>query len=143
MFVLWTVAAFAGTIIKTKKEKVMDENQQLEPVNKDDRTWAMLCHLSAVAGFVIPFGSILGPLVVWLIKKDEMPIVDLHGKKSLNFQVTMAVAYFVCFLLVFAVIGLVLLPLVAIFSFIMVVLASIKANEGKEFNYPFSLNLIK
>lgn len=143
MFVLWTVAAFAGTIIKTKKEKVMDENQQLEPANKDDRTWAMLCHLSAVAGFVIPFGSILGPLVVWLIKKDEMPIVDLHGKKSLNFQITMAIAYFVCFLLVFAVIGLVLLPLVAIFSFIMVVLASIKANEGKEFNYPFSLNLIK
>jgi len=121
----------------------MEENQQLEPLSKDEKTWAMLCHLSAVAGFVIPFGSILGPLVVWLIKKDEMPIVDLHGKKLLNFQITMAIAYFVCFLLVFAVIGLVLLPLVAIFSFIMVVLASIKANEGKEFNYPLSLNLIK
>ncbi|WP_289076756.1 DUF4870 domain-containing protein [uncultured Pseudoalteromonas sp.] len=121
----------------------MEENQQLEPLSKDEKTWAMLCHLSAVAGFVIPFGSILGPLVVWLIKKDEMPIVDLHGKKSLNFQISMAIAYFVCFLLVFAVIVLVLLPLVAIFSFIMVVLASIKANEGKEFNYPLSLNLIK
>ena len=65
----------------------MEENQQLEPLSKDEKTWAMLCHLSAVAGFVIPFGSILGPLVVWLIKKDEMPIVDLHGKKSLNFQI--------------------------------------------------------
>ena len=57
----------------------MEENQQLEPLSKDEKTWAMLCHLSAVAGFVIPFGSILGPLVVWLIKKDEMPFVDLHG----------------------------------------------------------------
>ena len=79
----------------------------------------------------------------WLIKKDEMPIVDEHGKKALNFQITMAIAYLVCFLLIFAVIGLILLPIVAIFSLVMVVIASIKANEGKEFNYPFSLNLIK
>lgn len=121
----------------------MEENQQVEQVNKDDRTWAMLCHLSALAGFIVPFGSIIGPLIVWLIKKDEMPIVDVHGKKALNFQITMAIAYLVCFVLIFAVIGLILLPLVAIFGFVMVVLASIKANEGKEFNYPFSLNLIK
>ena len=121
----------------------MDENQQLEPLTKDDRTWAMLCHLSAVAGFVIPFGSILGPLVIWLIKKDEMPIVDLHGKKSLNFQITMAIAYIICFVLMFVLIGVILFPIVAIFAFVMVVLASIKANEGKEFNYPLSLNLIK
>jgi uncharacterized Tic20 family protein len=124
-------------------EGVMEENQEVKPVNKDDRTWAMLCHLSALAGFVVPFGSIIGPLIVWLIKKDEMPIVDEHGKKALNFQITMAIAYLVCFLLIFAVIGLILLPIVAIFSLVMVVIASIKANEGKEFNYPFSLNLIK
>ncbi|MBH0031694.1 DUF4870 domain-containing protein [Pseudoalteromonas sp. SWYJZ98] len=118
----------------------MEENQQVEPVNKDDRTWAMLCHLSALAGFVVPFGSIIGPLIVWLIKRDEMPIVDVHGKKALNFQITMAIAYVVCFVLMFVAVGLILLPIVAIFGFVM---ASIKANEGKEFNYPFSLNLIK
>ena len=78
----------------------MEENQEVKPVNKDDRTWAMLCHLSALAGFVVPFGSIIGPLIVWLIKKDEMPIVDEHGKKALNFQITMAIAYLVCFLLI-------------------------------------------
>jgi len=55
----------------------------------------------------------------------------------------MAIAYIICFVLMFVVIGVILLPIVAIFSFIMVVLASIKANEGKEFNYPLSLNLIK
>jgi len=121
----------------------MEENQQVEPVNKDDRTWAMLCHLSALAGFVVPFGSIIGPLIVWLIKRDEMPIVDVHGKKALNFQITMAIACVVCFVLMFVAVGLILLPIVAIFGFVMVVMASIKANEGKEFNYPFSLNLIK
>ena len=79
----------------------MEENQQVEPVNKDERMWAMLCHLSALAGFVVPFGSIIGPLIVWLIKRDEMPVVDVHGKKALNFQITMAIAYVVCFVLMF------------------------------------------
>ncbi|GAA75271.1 hypothetical protein P20480_1739 [Pseudoalteromonas sp. BSi20480] len=47
----------------------MEENQQVKVVNKDERTWAMLCHLSAFAGFIVPFGSIIGPLIIWLIKK--------------------------------------------------------------------------
>lgn len=126
-----------------QKENVMQENQQIEPTSKDDKTWAMLCHLSALAGLVIPFGSIIGPLIVWLIKKDEMPLVDIHGKKALNFQITMAIAYITCFLLMFVAVGLILLPIVAIFDFIMIVIASIKANDGKEFNYPLSLTLIK
>ena len=124
---------------------VMEDNQQVEPVimSKDERMWAMLCHLSALAGFIIPMGSIIGPLIVWLIKKDEMPLVAEHGRKSLNFQITMFIAYIVCLILMFAVIGVILLPIVAIFSFIMVVIGAIKTNDGKEFNYPFSLQLIK
>lgn len=124
---------------------IMEDNQQVEPVvvDKEQRTWAMLCHLSALAGFIIPMGSIIGPLIVWLVKKDEMPLVAEHGRKSLNFQITMLIAYIVCFILMFAVIGVILLPIVAIFSFIMVVIGAIKTNDGKEFNYPFSLNLIK
>ncbi|MDQ9092208.1 DUF4870 domain-containing protein [Pseudoalteromonas haloplanktis] len=123
----------------------MEENQQVEPVvaSKDERMWAMLCHLSALAGFVVPLGAILGPLVVWLIKKEEMPLVAEHGRKSLNFQITMLIAYILCFILMFAVIGVILLPIVAIFSFIMVVISAIKTNDGKPFSYPFSLNLIK
>ena len=123
----------------------MEENQQVEPVvvDKEQRTWAMLCHLSALAGFIIPMGSIIGPLIVWLVKKEEMPLVAEHGLKSINFQITMLIAYIICFILMFAVIGVILLPIVAIFSFIMVVIGAIKTNDGKEFNYPFSLNLIK
>ena len=123
----------------------MEDNQQVESVitSKDERMWAMLCHLSALAGFIIPMGSIIGPLIVWLIKKDEMPLVAEHGRKSLNFQLTMFIAYIVCLILMFAVIGVILLPIVAIFSFIMVVIGAIKTNDGKEFNYPFSLQLIK
>ncbi|NMR24566.1 DUF4870 domain-containing protein [Pseudoalteromonas sp. NEC-BIFX-2020_015] len=123
----------------------MEDNQQVEPVvtTKDERMWAMLCHLSALTGFIVPMGSIIGPLIVWLIKKDEMPLVAEHGRKSLNFQITILIAYIVCLILMFAVIGVILLPLVAIFSFIMVIVGAIKTNDGKEFNYPLSLNLIK
>jgi len=123
----------------------MEENQQVEPVvvDKEQRTWAMLCHLSALAGFIIPMGSLIGPLVVWLVKKEEIPLVAEHGLKSINFQITMLIAYIICFILMFAVIGVILLPVVAIFSFVMVVVGAIKANDGKPFSYPFSLNLIK
>ena len=123
----------------------MDENKQVEPAptNSEERTWAMLCHLSALAGFVIPMGNVIGPLVVWLIKKDEMPLVAQHGIKSLNFQLTILIVYIICFFLMFLVIGVFLLPIVAIFSLIMVIVATVKANDGKEFDYPFSLNLIK
>ena len=73
----------------------MEENQKVEPVqaDKEQRTWAMLCHLSALAGFIVPMGSVIGPLIVWLIKKEDMPLVAEHGRKSLNFQITMLIAY--------------------------------------------------
>ncbi|WP_372761925.1 DUF4870 domain-containing protein [Pseudoalteromonas sp.] len=121
----------------------MDQQHPQPLPSKEDRTWAMLCHLSALAGFIVPLGSIIGPLVIWLLKKEEMPIVDEHGKKALNFQITIAIAYVVCILLMFVVIGVILLPVVAIFSFVMVILASVKANDGKQFDYPLSLKLIK
>ncbi|KTF13770.1 DUF4870 domain-containing protein [Pseudoalteromonas sp. H105] len=123
----------------------MEENHKVEPViaDKEQRTWAMLCHLSALAGFIVPMGSVIGPLIVWLIKKEDMPLVAEHGRKALNFQITMLVAYIVCFILMIVAVGAILLPIVAIFSFVMVVIGAIKTNDGKPFSYPFSINLIK
>lgn len=123
----------------------MDDNQKVEIIvaDKEQRTWAMFCHLSALAGLLFPFGSVIGPLIVWLVKKEEMPLVAEHGRKSLNFQLTMMIAYIVCFMLMFVVVGVILLPLVALFSLIMVVVSAIKANDGKEVNYPMSIEFIK
>ncbi len=123
----------------------MEDNQKVETVvaDKEQRTWAMFCHLSALAGLLIPFGSVIGPLIVWLVKKEEMPLVAEHGRKSLNFQLTMMIAYIVCFILMFVVVGVILLPLVALFSLIMVIVSAIKANDGKEVNYPMAIEFIK
>ena len=112
-------------------------------VSKDEKTWGMFCHLAALGGYVIPFGNIIGPLIVWLVKKDEMPFVADQGKESLNFQITVAIAAVICFLLVFVFIGFVLLPALAILDLVFVIIASIKANEGVAYRYPFKIQFIK
>jgi len=103
----------------------------------------MFAHLSALSGFIIPFGSILGPLIIWQIKKNEMPLVDDQGKEALNFQITMAIAFCVCLILVFVLIGIVLIWIVGLFDLIMTVIAAIKANNGERYRYPFTLRLIE
>jgi uncharacterized protein len=96
-----------------------------------------------LAGLVIPFGNIIGPLVVWLMKKNEIPFVDDQGKESLNFQITIAIALVVSFLLVFVLVGFLLLPAVGIFGLVFTIIAGIKANEGQTYRYPFAIRLIK
>ncbi|HTQ51655.1 MAG TPA: DUF4870 domain-containing protein [Candidatus Acidoferrales bacterium] len=114
------------------------------------RTWNMLCHLSALAGFIIPFGNILGPLLVWQIKKNEIPSVNVHGKAALNFQITVVIALFagavVAFLLSFFCVGFLLIPvvmLIGLAGLIFAIIAGIKANNGEDYKYPFSLELVK
>ncbi len=108
------------------------------------KTWAMLCHLTALSFYVgVPFGNILGPLIIWLIKKDEMPTVDKHGKESLNFQISMTIYGLIASLLIFVFIGFLLVPIVVIAQIIFVVIASIKANNGEFYNYPLTIRFIK
>ena len=112
------------------------------PLSQDERTWGMLCHLSALAGYIIPFGNIVGPLVVWLIKKDEMPFVEDQGKEALNFQISVTIYVIVSFVLIFVLIGIFLLIAVGIFSLVMLIIAAIKANQGEAYRYPLCIRFI-
>jgi uncharacterized Tic20 family protein len=121
----------------------------------EQRQWALFAHLSALAGAVVtgPFGAgwgcFIGPLIIWLMKKDSMPFVDDQAKEALNFNITVAIASLV--LLVFSVltlgIGLVLaIPLwiiIGIFWLVFTIMAGVKANAGERYRYPFALRLIK
>jgi hypothetical protein len=110
----------------------------------DQKTWAWLCHLSALSGFVgIPLGHILGPLIIWLIKKDTMPMVNEHGKEALNFQISMTIYGVVAALLILAFIGFVLLPVVVIADIVLVIIATVAASKGQPYKYPFTIRLIK
>jgi uncharacterized Tic20 family protein len=113
------------------------------PPDKDARTWGMLAHLSALAGYIIPFGNLLGPLVVWLVKREEMPFVNDQGKESLNFQITMTIALLICAALICVFIGFILLPIVGIIDLVFIIIAAIKANSGVVYRYPFTLRLVK
>jgi uncharacterized protein len=119
------------------------------PNESQVRMWNMWCHLSALAGFVVPFGSVIGPLIIWQIKKNELPSVDVHGKAALNFQLTVLIAALVAFAAGFVLslicIGYLLFPVaiaICVAGVVFAIIAGIKANDGKEYSYPWSLKLI-
>ena len=110
---------------------------------KDQNMWAMFCHLSALVGFIIPFGNIIGPLVIWMMKKDTYPLVDDQGKESLNFQISMTIYYIVAAILIIVLIGIVLLIGLGLFSLIMIIVAMVKANSGEKYRYPMTIRFVK
>lgn len=112
--------------------------------SKEEQNWAMGCHLAALAGFLVPFGNIIGPLVIWLMKRAEMPLVDRHGKESLNFQITVSIAFLICVPLAFVLIGIPLMFVVGIGALILTIMAAVKVSNGElEYKYPFAIRLLK
>ena len=108
----------------------------------DERLWGMLAHLSALAGFIIPFGNVIGPVVVWQIQKDKSAFVDYHGKEAVNFQITMTIAYCIALLLIIVVIGVPILVVLGILSVVFSVIAGVKANNGEYYKYPYTFRFI-
>lgn len=122
----------------------MNDSQLSSPVpSKEVRQWAMLCHFAAFFGLMFPFGSLLGPLILWQVKKDMDPFINDQGKEAMNFQITVAIAWVVCMVLGFVVIGFLLMTFVVIAALVLTVIAGIKANQGIAYRYPLTWRLIK
>lgn len=115
----------------------------LQMSDSDARMWAMLAHLSALPGSLFVIGSIVAPLVIWQIQKDKSAYVDYHGKEAVNFQITMALAFAVSFVLMFILIGFVLLWVVGAVWLIFTIIAAVKANNGEHYRYPLTIRFIK
>ena len=105
-------------------------------------TIAMLCHLSAFAGLFVPFGNVLGPLIVWMVKKDEIPAIDPHGKESVNFQISLTIYMIVSVFLMLVLVGFFIFIGLAIFGAVAVIIASMRANEGGFYRYPLTIRFI-
>lgn len=127
----------------------MDESQ-LTPItpeepelSKEAKQWAMLIHLAAFAAFLIPFGSIIGPLLVWQLKKDLGSYVEQNGKEAVNFQITVAIVMLVCLWLMFYLIGFLLLLVLGAYWLVFTILAGVKANDGVAYRYPLTIRFIK
>ena len=111
---------------------------------ENERTWGMLAHLSALAGLVLPLiGIVLGPLAVWLTRRDESQFVGDHAKEALNFNISVLLGAIACILLTLVFVGFLLGTALFIFWLVMTLIAAIKASEGHIYRYPFSLRLVK
>ena len=111
----------------------------MEPASPstDEKSWAMGCHLIALVT------SFVGPLILWLIKREGNPFVEVQGKEAINFQLSILLYAVVCSFLTIIVIGALLMPLVGLFDVIFVIIAAIKANEGIAYRYPICIRFIK
>ncbi len=118
----------------------MEENKVL---TETERNWAMLCHLSALAGFFFPFGAIIGPLVCWLSRRDESVWVYVNGRNSLNFQLSMLLYLVLTIPLLFIIIGIPIMVFLGILKVICVIIASVKASKGEPFKYPLVIPFIQ
>lgn len=114
-----------------------------QPPSSEDKNWAMLCHLGAFAGFVLPFANVLVPLVLWLMKKDTSAFVEAHGKEVVNFQITLTGILAVCTLLYLVLIGFMFHIIFVVFAVVVTVLGAIKAQNGEGFRYPLTMRLVK
>ncbi len=112
-------------------------------MTKEERNWAALTHIASFAGFFIPFGNIVGPLLVWVMKKEDSPFIDFHGKEALNFQISVTIYFIIATALIIFLIGIPLLLLLFLFSYVFPILAAIRAAEGNYYYYPISIRLIK
>lgn len=122
-----------------------------DPLERESRNWAVACHLAGLLGyigfatglhFIVPFSNIFAPLLLWLIKKDQLALVDDQGREAVNFNISMTIYGFVCLMLSFVLIGipaLITLPFVHVF---LVVIAASRAANGERHRYPFTIRFV-
>lgn len=112
-------------------------------LSKEEKTWGLLCHALSLCGLLVPLGNVIGPLIMWVIKKEESGFVKEEGKAAINFQLTVLIALLCCLPFTIVLIGFPLAVVIYIISVIFSILGAKQAYEGENYIYPFSLNFIK
>lgn len=108
----------------------------------EEKQWGMFTHLAALGTFIIPFGHIVGPLIIYLIKKDEFEFVADQGKEVLNFQITWSIVFLVSAILIFVGIGILMLIGFGIAWLVLVIVGTVAANNGQYYRYPFTIKFL-
>ena len=112
-------------------------------LSESERNWAMFCHLAAFAGFLFPFGGIIGPMICWLSRRDESTWINENGKASLNFQLSILLYIVLAVPLCIILIGIPIVIILGTLKIIFIIIASIKASRGEEFKYPLAIPFIQ
>ncbi len=109
----------------------------------EERQWAMLAHVTTLLGYVVAFGHVIPPLVILLSKRDESAFGADQARESLNFQITVLIAFLVALPLVCVLVGIPLLVLLALAHVVLTIVAAIAASDGRRYRYPFALRLVR
>jgi uncharacterized Tic20 family protein len=104
--------------------------------------WAMFLHLSQLLGFLIPFAGLVVPILIWQIKKAEMPEIDVHGKNVVNWIISYMIYMVISVILVFAFVGVFLIPAVVITGVVFAIMGGVKANNGEVWEYPLAIRFV-
>ncbi len=121
----------------------------MDEPTKAEREFAMFTHLSPLAGYVVPFGNVIAPVVMWQMKKDQSAFLERVGREALNFQITVMIAIAACIIggFVTLLVGfIVLVPvmvLIGVADVVFMVIAALEANNGREYRFPVCLRLVK
>jgi uncharacterized Tic20 family protein len=114
-----------------------------ESLEQQTRQWAFFLHLSQLAGYLVPFAGLVAPIVIWQLKKNDLPGIDVHGKIVLNWIISAIIYAAVSALLVLVFIGIFLLIALGICGVVFAIIGAIKANEGEVWKYPLSITFLK
>ncbi len=121
-----------------------------EYIDKDARMWAMFCHLGGLAAFVLPIvvSGIIAPLIIWQIRKENSPFIDEQGKEAVNFQISVLLyalaGSLICLITcIGAPLMLIVVPAVAVFDLVFLLIAAVKANNGEHYRYPLTIRFVK
>lgn len=114
-------------------------------MSSEERNWGMACHLSSLAGYLLPTANIFAPLIIWMMNREKMPFVDSEGKESVNFQISITIYVLATIILMFASCGILFfLPIiVGVFALVMIIIASIQSAKGVPYRYPLCIRLVK
>lgn len=124
-----------------------DESTHLSMENdsneRESRQWSMFLHLSVLTGFIVPLAGLVAPIVIWQMKKNDSPKLDIHGKIVVNWVLSMILYMIVSVVLSFVVIGLPMLLALVVLNIVFPIIGGIKANNGETWRYPLSIRFMK
>jgi hypothetical protein len=134
-----TQIAHAGNSTE-RREPMTTPNPKPQVVSTDSRNLATVSHLSGFAVFLgVP--PVIGPLVVWLLKRDD-PWVEYHAKEALNFNISFLIWALIAGISILLLVGLILLPAVAIAWFVLTIKAAIRTSNGEYYRYPLTIRFV-
>lgn len=121
----------------------MQYRPQMGLQTQEEKQMGMFLHLSQLLNILIPFGGVIAPIVLWQIKKDEMPALDAHGKMIVNWMISGLIYGVISFVLTFIVIGILGFLALAVMGVVFPIIGGIKANNGELWEYPLTIKFLK